>query len=81
MNEFRQHDAAGPVAGPPGPQRMSQDELESILRLQPPGLQTFTFLCPVCGNRLRAEVKATGRVGQCPACEMLFNVPPPDQAV
>ena len=60
---------------------MSEAELGSILGLQPPGLRMFTFVCPVCGNRLRAEVNATGLVGQCPACEMLFNVPPLDQAV
>ena len=58
-------------------QRISEDEVELILRHEPPNQHTFTFLCPVCSKTLRAEVKTTGRQGRCPACEMLFNVPSP----
>ena len=73
MRAFKQQNTGGPVAGPP--KRMSDFELESLLRQRPLGPK-FTFRCPACGNRLRAELEAAGRLGQCPVCETCFPVPP-----
>ena len=75
MRSFKQQNAESP-----GPKRMSDFELEAILRQRPVGPK-FTFRCPACGNRLQAESAMTGRVGQCPACEMLFHVPAVERAV
>ena len=68
MNAYKQQ----AVAELPGPMRMSRFQWP-----HPPEPPKFTFRCPACGNRLRAELGAAGRLGRCPACEVLFNVPSP----
>jgi hypothetical protein len=72
MNAYKQQ----AVAGSPRLMRMSDFELESILRQRSTGLGEFTFLCPACGIRLQAEWGAMSRLGRCPVCEIRFPVPP-----
>ena len=58
MSEFKQQNAGSPVAESPGPTRMSDFELESILRQRPLGPRKLTFLCPACEIRVHVPVQS-----------------------
>ena len=46
----------------------------------PQELRRISVRCPACGNRLKAELGAIGRVGRCPACSTRFHVQPVKRA-
>ena len=54
---------------------ISDFELESLLRQRPLVPRRLTFLCPACGNQLKADPASQGKVGRCPACAMRVPVP------
>jgi len=40
----------------------------------------FRFLCPSCGQKLKADEETAGRKVDCPHCGLEFRVPQPEPA-
>jgi DNA-directed RNA polymerase subunit RPC12/RpoP len=75
MKPLDQSSVSHKPQGGPGGAKLSDFELESLLRQRPIVSHKFVFRCPACGNQLRTDLTAKGRFGQCPACETHVPVP------